>query len=236
MLVTVALRTALAVFVFLPETLLAQARVLSAPPEPSVVGLTEGWTRGSLLGDLRALDTGSDYLELRVWGGFTLTTRTQSVVLRRTGGRWSAFLARVLRCESQIPVSVGDTASHETMQRYIADARHHCAGPVTNVGPGTQIITTDSLLVQQLDVPDSLIESAWTAAVHAGVLDLPARVDRQRALDDPFTYVVELRRGREYRASAIEHVEPDETGADRQIKAVYAAVNRVLPPELILKP
>jgi hypothetical protein len=209
---------------------------VSVPPEPSVVGLAQEWARASTLGDLRELRTGSDYIELRVWGGFTLTTRTQAVVLRRAAGRWSAFLARVLRCESQIPVSVGDTASRETMQRYIAEARRHCAGPVTNVAPGVQIITTDSLLVEQLDVPDSVVQSAWNAAEHAGVHDLPAHIDRKQALDDPFTYVVELRQDREYRASAIEHVEPNESVADGQIKAVYAAVSRVLPPELILKP
>jgi hypothetical protein len=36
------------------------------------------------------------------------------------------------------------------------------------------------------------------------------------------TYVVELRRGSEYRASEIERVDPPETEADRQMQRVYA--------------
>lgn len=227
---------ALALTATLPNVGFAQARVVSAPPDPSFVGLTGEWGRASMLGDLRELRTGSDYLELRMWGGFTLRSRTQAAVLRRSGGHWSAFLAQVMRCEIQIPTSVGDTASRLTMQRYIAEARHHCGTAVTDVGPGAQIITADSLRVDRLDIPDSTIESAWTAAERAGVSDLPPRVERSRTLDDPFTYVVELRRGNQYRASQIEHVEPDETDADRRMKAIYAAANRVLPPELILKP
>jgi len=230
------LRSALLLVVLLSQAGFGQARVVSAPPEPSLLVLTGQWSRESILGDLRELRTDRDYLELRVWGGFTLTTRTQGIVLRRSAGRWSAFLARVLRCEIQIPVSVGDTASRETMHRYIAAARRECGSPPTNVGPGTQIITSDSLLVERLDLPDSVVESAWTAADRAGVFDLPGRVDRGRTIDDAFMYVVELRRGSDYRASSIEHVDPAETEADRKIKDVYAALNRVLPPDVVLKP
>lgn len=233
--VSVRLGLAFVLTLLLVRPSFAQVRVVSAPPEPSLLVLTQQWSRESLLGDPRELRLGSDDIELRVWGGFTLTTRTQGSVLRRRGGRWSAFLARVMRCETQIPILVSDTASRATIQRYIADARQHCVAPVTNVGPGVRIITTDSLLVDRLDVPDSTIATAWAAAERAGVTDLPARVDHKQVLDDPFTFVVELRQGNDYRASAIEYVEPPETDADRQIRAVYDAVNRVLPPELILK-
>jgi hypothetical protein len=214
----------------------AQARVVSAPPEPSLLVITRGWSRASALGDLRELPTRGDHVELRVWGGYGLTTSTQGVVLRRSAGQWSAFLARVLRCEIQIPRAVGDTASRSTMQRYLVDARHNCGTPVAGISPGAQIITTDSLFVERLDLPDSTIESAWTAAVRAGVLELPGRVERNRVIDDAFMYVVELRRGNEYRASVIEHLEPTETGADAQIKNVYAALSRLLPPALRLQP
>jgi hypothetical protein len=230
------LRSAFALTVVLSQAAIGQARVLSAPPEPSLLHITREWSRASILDDLRELRVGSDHLELRVWGGYGLTTSTQAVVLRRSSGRWSAFLARVLRCEIQIPRSVGDTASRSTMQQFFADARRRCGTPLTNVGAGAQIITTDSLVVDRLDLPDSTVESAWTAAVHAGVFELPGRVERNRVIDDTFMYVVELRRGGDYRASVIEHLEPGETNADRQIKDVYAAVSRILPPELVLKP
>jgi hypothetical protein len=215
---------------------LAQARVVSAPPEPSLLSITRGWSRTSILGDLRELRTGGDDVELRVWGGYGLTTKTQGVMLRRSAKRWSAFLARVVRCEMQIPRSVGDTATHATIQGYLADAKRNCGVPLTGIGPGSRIITTDSLFVDRLDLADSTIESAWNAAVRAGALDLPGRVERNTAMDDAFMYVVELRRGAEYRASVIEHVEPAASRADQQMQAVYAALNRLLRPDLILQP
>jgi hypothetical protein len=230
------LRTALAISVLLSQAGYAQARVSSAPPEPSLLNITRGWSRASSLGDLRELKTASDHLELRVWGGFGLATETQAVVIRRSGAQWSAFFARVMRCEIQIPRSAGDTASRETMQRFVAEARRNCGKSLSNVGAGTQIVTAETLLVARLSVPDSTIEHVWNAAVRAGALQLPARVDRNRAVEDGFTYVVELRRGDDYRASVIEHVEPSTHDADRRIREIYSAVHQLLPPEQVLKP
>lgn len=230
------LRSALALAVLASSAGSAQARVLSAPPEPSLLSITRQWSRASSLGDLREVRAGPGYLELRVWGGFGLATRTQGVVLRRAAGQWSAFLAQVMRCEIQIPMAVGDTASRATMQRYTAEARRQCGTPLTDVGPGAYIVTADSLVVDRLSAPDSVVEHAWTAAVRAGVLRLPGHVERSRVVDDAFMYVVELRSGGDYRASVIEHVEPPETEADRQVRDVYAAVSRTLRPEQLLKP
>jgi hypothetical protein len=229
------LRGVLGLVVVFSQAAVAQARVLSAPPEPSLLNITRHWSRPSSLGDLREIRAGRGYLELRVWGGYTLTTGTQSVVLRRTNGRWSAFLARVLRCSMQLPTDVSDTASPATMQRYRAEARQQC-GTLRDVGAGARILTSDSLVVEPLSVPEAAIERAWTAAVRAGVLELPGRVTRTGVMDDVFTYVVELRSGDEYRASMIEHLERPETRADQQIKDVYGAVSRVLKPEQMLRP
>ena len=217
------------------QTALTQARVVSAPPEPSLLNITRGWTRASSLGDLIELEVPSDYLELRVWGGYGFGT-TQAVVIRRSGGRWSAFLARVRRCAIQIPIAVGDTASGATMRRFVAEARRQCATPLTDVAAGMRIITADTLAVDTLSVPDSLIANAWSAAVGAGVERLPDHVSRDSIPSDDFTYVVELRRGDDYRASQIEHTAQPTTDADRHIRAIYAAVNRLLPPALIVKP
>lgn len=230
------LRSTLTIAVLSSQVGFAQARVVSAPPEPSLLNITRGWSRASILGDLRELKTTSDSDELRVWGGYGLATETQAVVLRRTGTQWSAFVARVMRCEIQIQTSVGDTASRATMQRYVAEARRSCGKSLRDVGAGTQIITAETLLVARLSLPDSTIERAWTDAVRAGALQLPARVERHRAMEDGFTYVVELRRGDVYRASVIEHVEPPAGDADRRIRDVYAAVNQLLQPEQVLKP
>jgi hypothetical protein len=214
----------------------AQARVVSAPPEPSLLNLTRQWSRASILCDLRELKTGSDYLELRVWAGYGLMGTTQAVVVRRSAGRWAAFLARVLRCEIKIPRSVGDTASRTTMQQYVAEARRHGGVSVTDVGAGAQVLATDSLLVDSLAVPDSVIESTWNAAGRAGVFQLPGRVDRHEAVDNALAYVVELRRGNDYRASAIEHIEHPERDADRKVQAIYTIISQLLPHDQRLKP
>lgn len=233
---THSLHSAFALVALISQAGLAQARVVSAPPEPSLLNITRQWSRASSLGDLRELRVAPDHLELRVWGGFGLSTQTQAVVLRRANAQWSAFLARVMRCEIQIPKDVADTASRATMQRYTAEARRQCGTSIRDVGPGARIITTDSLVVDTLQVSPSMIEAAWTAAVRAGALQLPGRVDRHRSIDDAFMYVVELRMGDDYRASMIEHLEHPETPADQQVKDVYAAVNNVLSPELRLEP
>ena len=214
---------------------IAQARVVSAPPEPSLLSITREWSRASSLGDLRELREPSNFLELRVWGGYGFGA-TQAVVLRRIGGHWSVFLARVRRCAIEIPIPVGDTASGATMQRFVARARRECSTPLLDVGAGMRIITADTLAVDTLAVTEPAIDSAWTAAVRAGVLRLPGSVERNGTVSSEFTYVVEVRRGGEYRASQIAHVEQPETEADRQIEEVYAAVSRLLPPELLLKP
>ena len=202
----------------------AQVKVMSAPPEPSLLNITRQWSRASILGDLREMRAAPDHRELRVWVGFGLTGETQLVTLRRANGHWSAFVARVLRCEIQIPRAVGDTASRATMERYNAEARQHCGVTVPDVSPGSQVVTTDTLLVAPIIAAESAIETAWTAAVRAGVLELPPRVVRTQSVDEVATYVVEIRSGNEYRASAIERLEQPETLADKQVKDVYDAV------------
>ena len=122
------------------------------------------------------------------------------------------------------------------MRRFVAEARRQCATPLTDVGAGMRIIAADTLAVDTLDVRDSLIANAWSAVVDAGVLTLPARVKRDSVPSDEFTYVVELRRGSEYRASQIEHMAQPATDADRRVQAIYAAVSQLLPPELVVKP
>jgi len=121
------------------------------------------------------------------------------------------------------------------MQRYVAEARRQC-GTIKDLGAGAQVIATDTVVVQRLSVPDSLIENAWSAAVRAGVFKLPGRIERRHMMDDVFMYVVELRNGADYRASMIEHLDRGEAEADQQMKDVYSAVSRLLRPEQQLRP
>ena len=217
------------------QTAFGQARVISEPSEPSLLALTRGWSRASTLGDLREARARSDHLELRVWAGYDSST-TQAIAIRRAGGRWSAFLARVLRCELEVPVAVYDTASATTMRQLVAEARRHCGKPILDVGAGARIITADRIVVAQLALPDSAIEGAWNAAVRAGVLDMPGRAQRASAAGDGFTYVIEVRRGDDYRASEIERVEPPATDADRQVQRVYGALRQLIPAGFATSP
>ena len=148
-------------------------------------------------------------------------------MIRRTGGHWSAFLGRVIRCEIQIPSSVGDTASPPTMRQYVAQARRNCGASVTNVSPGARLLATDTLVVQELDVPEADIEAAWKDAVDAGLLRLPPRVDR-KLTGDGTMYVIELRHGDEYRATELEDLERPQVEADSAVKQIDAAVHRLV--------
>jgi len=218
-----------------PGSAFAQATVASEPAGPSLLNITRGWSRESTLGDLRVLKVRRDYLEVRVWGGYGLT-ETRGIVLRRDGGQWHAWLAHVVRCSIQIPIPVGDTASASTVRGYMNDARKKCDTSEGDVRPGARIFTADTLVVEQLETSGSVVESAWEDAVSAGLLQLPGRVKRTWMMLDGFTYVVEVRRGDEYRASEIEHVDRAETAADTQVKGVYAAVSRVLRADQVIKP
>jgi hypothetical protein len=169
-----------------------------------------------------------DYIELRVWRGYGLS-ETQATILRHSQGHWSAFLARVIRCELQIPATVRDTASAATMRGFVAAARRNCGTSAVDVAPGARLIATDTLVVHRIDATEADIEAAWEDAKRAGVMQLPGRVKRSGARDDGNTYVIELRRGDEYRAAEIEDLERPEVKADSQVKQVYAAVQRIRP-------
>jgi hypothetical protein len=69
----------------------------------------------------------------------------------------------------------------------------------------------------------------WKDALSAGAFQLPARVERSRTMLDGFAYVIEVRRGDEYRAAEIEDVDKPEVEADRQVKRIYGAMQRLLP-------
>lgn len=217
---------AVCALVLLAQMSSAQTRVVSAPKEPSLLNLTGGWARASALGDLRDVRLGSDDVELRVWHGYG-SSETQSIILRRANGHWSAFLARVIRCELSVARAVGDTASAATMRQLVAEARRHCGQSVADVAPGSRLITTDTVVVDHFAVPEAEIEAAWNDAQTAGVLQLPGRDERARAPDDGSTFFIEVRRGNTYRATEAADVEQPETKTDAQVKQIYAAVQRL---------
>ena len=115
------------------------------------------------------------------------------------------------------------------MRRFVAEARRNCGASAIDVAPGSRVIAAETLLVQRLDVSEANIEAAWKDAESSGVLELPGRVKRRSPRDDGLTYLIELRRGNEYRAAEIEDLERPEVKADSQVKRVHSAVQRVRP-------
>ena len=228
-------RTIIALALASPASALAQATIVSAPTEPSLLNITREWSRESSLGDLRALSVGPDHLEVRVWAGYS-QTETRAIVLRRDRGQWHAWLARVVRCSIQIPIPAADTASASTVRGYMTEARKKCGTSQQDVSPGTRIFTADTLLVEQTDASRSVVKSAWQGALDAGLFQLPGRVTHTSTPLDGFTYVIEVRRGDEYRASEIERVDRAETAADTQVKDIYTVVSRVLRPDQVPQP
>jgi hypothetical protein len=201
----------------------AQAVIVSAPKDPSLLTVTREWSRASSLGDLRAIHLNTSDIEVRAWGGYGLTS-TEVMVLRRERGQWSARRARLVPCSIQVPIPVGDTASAATLRRFMADARRECGAVHGDVSRGARIVAADTLAVESLAVAEATIDSAWNGAVAAGLLRLPPRVERKWVMMDGFTYVIEVRQGKRYRAAVIEHVEHPEVAADSLVKKVYAAL------------
>jgi hypothetical protein len=200
--------------------------VVSAPKEPSLLAITREWSRASTLGDLRELNLGSADIEVRAWGGYGLTS-TQAGVLRRDNGQWSARRARLIHCTLQVPIPVGDTASESTLRQFVADAKKKCGAVRGDVSRRARVIEADTLGVESISVSSAAIDSAWNNAVRAGLLTLPPKVDRKWLMLDGFTYVIEVRQGKQYRAVEIEHLEHPEVATDTLVKKVYAALVRI---------
>jgi len=204
----------------------AQATSISAPPNDYLVEVTQQWAAASPLGSLVQRDLAPDDLELRVWGGYGLTT-TAGVILRRTSGRWQVWRAEVVPCTYSVPIPVGDTASAATESLFVRRAHERCGAVLDTTANGHQVYSADTLKVAEVRTPSA--EDVWRAVVAAGVRDLPPRIPRKWVMVDGFTYVIEVRIGGSYRVSVIESLEKPEVDADRQARAIYDLVEQGVP-------
>ena len=93
---------------------------------------------------------------------------------------------------------------------------------------GALIFNADTLAITALEAESRTIERAWDSAVREGLLTLPPMVSRTWRMMDGFSYVIEVRRGAEYRASSIEHVDKPEAPADAEVQRVYDALMRLV--------
>lgn len=196
----------------------AQARRVTEPAGNYLLDITRGWARASPLGDLQRARMGSGDVELRFWSGYG-SAGTRALVLRRTFAGWAAWRAVVHYCDLVLPRAVGDTLTRASVQRYQAEARRRCDEP-RDESSGV-VITADTLEVVPLDAAVDLA-GLWDELGSAGLLRLPPQVPRTRDGGEDHTYVVEVRRGDEYRASVIGRVTPPETDADRRVQRIDA--------------
>ena len=200
----------------------AQARTESAPVDNYLLEISQRWGQDSPLGDARTLTLAPDGIELRVWGGYGLTA-TRGIIVRRNRGVWRGWVAEVHTCSLAVPIPVGDTASEATAAVFRERARRECGRERKDSLSSGAIFSVDTLETREIRDPRALAR-AWENAVKAGLLTLPPEVKRSWVMLDGFGYVVEVRRGQQYRASVIEHVQKPEVEADRQVQAVYRAV------------
>jgi len=194
----------------------AQARRVVEPGDNYLLRVTREWGRSSALGDLKAAPLAPGAIEVRFWGGYGLGG-TQGVILRRDGRRWTAHRAIVASCSLVVPFEVVlDSAS---LPRYRAEARRNCGVPTAKTG---HVVRVDTVAVVPVDAPTHAeLDRLWRDAVALGLLDLPPEVDRGNRISlDGHTYVVEVRRGAEYRASVIRHVRVPEVPADTRVQAL----------------
>jgi hypothetical protein len=203
------------------------AREVRVPARPFIVDYMRHLASESPLGDLRRRPTAPDDIEVRAWGGLGLGG-TSGVVLRRERGIWRGWRADVVHCRADVAVPIADTASATTVERFIARARRKCDAAIGDVRDGAQIFDADTLAITKLKADARAIQRAWNAAVQEGLLALPPEVPREGIMMDGFAYVIEVRRGDEYRASSIEQMDKPEVPADAQVKRVYEVLRRLV--------
>lgn len=211
-----------------PSASHAQVKIESAPPEISLLNMfVRKWSAASPLGELRTRIIDDQDIEVRAWGGFGLTG-TGATILRRTAGRWQAWRAIRHKCLLEVPVVGADTLTDEEIARYKVQARAQCDAPRPRLDASRTIIA-DTLAIVPVSVDAASIENAWKKAVDAGLLSLPGSPASKRMMLDGFTYVIELRIGRTYRAMEFQHIQPPENETDAQIQRVFAALTHLTP-------
>jgi hypothetical protein len=199
----------------------AQATHLTLPKRETLLWFTREWGRESALGDLVTRPMAGSDVEVRFWTGYGLAG-TSGTVLQRSGGVWRAWHAVIHSCRLLVPMAIGDTLSTPMFAAYRQQARARCGDRTSNLSSGL-MITADTVALEPLVTAD--YESFWQELKREGILELPPEVPRSWFMLDGTTYVVEVRRGNDYRASVIEHTTP-ESRADRLVQRLATILER----------
>ena len=123
------------------------------------------------------------------------------------------------------PDYIGDTLSKSSQLQYEAQARRQCDKSQQPPRGGSTVISSDTLKLTAV-TPCGSLDRVWQELEIAGVKTLPPRIKRPWAMLDGYTYVAQLRAGREYRVSRIEHVEHPILPADRAIQQLNTILGR----------
>ena len=200
----------------------AQATHLTAPPRDYLLTITQAWGRESSLGDLTATPMDADDVELRFWQGYGLVG-TWGLNLRRRQGVWAGWRAVIQRCPIMVPIPVGDTLSPAGREVYRQRARAVCGDRSRDRLSAGWVIDADTVALYPLSRAAEY-EAFWQALKAEGVLELPPRVPRTWRMRDGHTYVIEVRRGGDYRGSVIEHARRPEARADTLVQSLGSLV------------
>lgn len=203
-----------------PMSLIAQVRTVALPARSYLMDAVRGWGRESPLGDLVSLSIPDSAVELRLWSGFGLWGTNGLVLQRSERGIWSARRVVVETCSIVVPHSERLTA--ERIDSMAQIARRTCPPRSDSAG---QIISVDTLAVFRIGLPRNP-NAVWRSLLDAGILTLPVEVPRPGIMTDGHTYILELRRGQDYRASKIEYMEKPQNPADATIKRVVELLSR----------
>jgi hypothetical protein len=122
-----------------------------------------------------------------------------------------------------LPIPVGDTITPAALASYREHARKTCGDPTRDTLPAATIFMADTVALYSLAQGD--YESYWQELKREGLLELPPEVPRNWMMVDGHSYVVEVRRGGDYRVSVIEHTTP-ETRADTVVQRLAGLIRR----------
>jgi hypothetical protein len=185
----------------------AQATHVSEPARRFELADVREWVSRSPLGDLKAKQMGPNDIEMRFWQGFA--RRTNALVLWRHTGRWSAAEVVVQRCSILVPSDVRLTEANTP--GYEAQAARNCGNESTGGESGQVVVAR---VPRQVPLHTSAdLSRLWTDLVNAGLLTLPPQGPPVQPGAASGAYVVEVRRGGDYRASVIDQLDPPATGA-----------------------
>lgn len=203
----------------------AQATSIVEPPNPGLLSFAREWAANSSLGDLRRIALPDSAIELRLWGGFGLGGTSALILTRSPRGVWTGKHAVVGTC--QIVVPQVEEISKEQADSLRKIGRRRCPPKPDH---GGQVFNLDTLAITGVKMrPDQ--ERIWRELVSLGLYELPTHIVRNSIMVDGFSYVLEIRRGKAYRASELATSDEKAEGGEGLMRRIADALRRAYPQQ-----